>query len=250
MNINSDINVLGSILDLGIIDFLLKENSLLSDTNENQQIYTSIKTIRSFNRFENAIKNTIIRFDNPKIEVLVQKVLENEGISFLGLRILFLNASFNNELLDYINQKVYFPALYSGRVAVKTEEVLACLMELKQIEISMQKWSDSTLKTTASKYLTLLKKFNLMEGGARKTIAHHHVSDKEFIFFVYWLLAIEDKANILDCNWLKYSFLDNEMFVQHIMQKKYMKYVNVIFTGDKLKIENNFSYEVIYDELK
>ena len=250
MNINSDINVLGSILDLGLIDFLLKESTILLKGNESQQIYTSIKTIKSFKRFEKAINNTVIKFNNQNVEVLVRQVLENEGISFYGLRILFWNASFNNELLNYLNQQVYFPALYSGRVTIRSDEVLACLMDLKHTEISMQKLADSTIQTTASKYLTLLKKFNLMEGGAKKTISHHHMSDKELILFVYWILALEDINNILESRWLKYCFLEKGIFVQQIMQKKFMKFMNVIFTGDKLKIENNFSYEVIYDELK
>lgn len=249
MNINSDINVLGSILDLGLINFLLKENSLLSDANETQQIYTSIKTMKSFKRFEKAINNTVIKFTNQNVEVLVRKLLQNEGISLYALRILFWNASFNNELLDYLNQQVYFPALYSGRVTIKNDEVLACLKELKQTEKLMQRLSDSTIQTTASKYLTLLKKFNLMEGSTKKTILHHNISDKGLILYVYWLLAIEDRVNILESKWLKYCYLEKEIFVQQIMQKKFIKYINVVFTGDKLKIENNFSYEVIIDEL-
>lgn len=250
MNINTDINVLGSISDLGLIDFLLNESETLLKNDEVQPIYTSTKTIKSYKRFESAINNTLIKFSKQNIEVLFRKVLENEEISFYRLRILFWNASFNNDLLNYLNQQVYFPALYSGRVAIKSDEVIACLMELKQTEISMQKWSDSTIQTTASKYLTLMKKFNLMEGGAKKIISHHHMSDKELILFVYWLLAVEDKTNILESKWLQYCFLEKEIFVQQIMQKKFIKYINVIFTGDKLKIENNFSYEVIYEQLK
>lgn len=249
MDINSDINILGGILDLGLIDFLLNESLPLSGSKESRQIYSSLKTMKSFKRFENAINNTVIKFNNQSIEFLVRKVLEDEKNSVYGLRILFWNASFNNDLLDYLNQHIYFPALYSGRVTIKNDEVLACLMELKQTEESLQKWSDSTIKITASKYLTVLKKFNLLEGGINKSILHPHMNDIELILFVYWILAIESKTNILDSKWLQYCFLEKKIFVQQIMQKKLMKYLNVTFTGDKLKIENNFSYEVIIDEL-
>lgn len=65
--------------------------------------------------------------------------------------------SLNNELLAYLNEKVYFPVLFSGRTIITAEEVSACLKELKQTEEGLKEWSDSTIDITASKYLTLLK---------------------------------------------------------------------------------------------
>jgi len=250
MNINSDINVLGSLSDFGLINVLLKENTKAINGHKIQQPYANIKTIKSFKRFEKAINNTVLKFSIPNIEVLVQKVLDGEGISFDSLLVLFWNASVNNELLDYLNQKVYFPAFFSGRVTIKKDEIVACLRELAQTEASIQKWSDSTINTTASKYLTLLKKFNLMEGGLNKTISHRYVSDKTIILFVYWLSAVEAKPNLLESKWLQYCFAEKEIFIQLIMQKKFMKYINLSYSGDNLKIETTFSYEEIYDELK
>ncbi len=169
---------------------------------------------------------------------------------FDSLLILFWNASVNNELLDYLNSKIYFPALYSRRVTIKKDEVLACLKELEYTELSMPKRSDSTIDTTASKYLTLLKKFSLMEGGAKKTILQNRISDKALILFIYWLLAVETKANILESKWLQYCFLEKAVFIQRIMQKKFMRFYDLNYSGDNLKIETTLSYEVIYDELK
>ena len=114
MDINSDINVIGSILDFSLIDVFLKETPI--NRNELQQTYTSIKTIKSFKRFESAIKNTLIKFRNKNIEILVLKVIENEGLSFDSLLLLFWNASVNNELLDYLNQKInVYLIMYSVR---------------------------------------------------------------------------------------------------------------------------------------
>lgn len=250
VNINSDINVLGSLSDFSLINIFLKENKKSINSHETRQSYTSIKTVRTFKRFEKAIRNSILKFRNLNIEMLVRRVLESEGISFDSLLMLFWNTSVNNELLDYLNQKVYFPAFYRGRVSVKRDEVAACLKELKQTEVSMQKWSDSTINTTASKYLTLLKKFNLMEGSLNKTISHRHISDKALILFVYWLLAVETKSNILESRWLQYCFSEKEIFVQRIMQKKFIKFINLSYSGDKLKAETSVSYEALYDELK
>jgi len=250
MNINSDINVLGSLSDFGLIEVLMNKNIKSLNINETRQAYTSIKTIKSFKRFENAINSSIIKFCNKNIEILIRNIVENEGISPESLLILFWNASVNNELLDYLNENVYFPALYSGRGTIKKDEVAACIKELKQTEISLQTWSDSTTETIASKYLTFLKKFNLMEGRVNKAISHNYISDKELILFAYWLLAVVDKPNILESRWLKYCFIEKEMFIQRIMQKKFMKYYNFDYDGDKLKIETTFSYGEIYNELK
>ncbi|MBF0225337.1 MAG: DUF1819 family protein [Desulfobacterales bacterium] len=252
MNINSDINVLGSLSDFNLIISFLKENIKTSDNkvHEVQQVYSNIKTLKSFKRFKTAINNTLIKFYNPIVESLICKVINTEGISSDSLLVLFWNASINNELLNYLNQQVYFPAFYSGRVTIKTNEVVACLQELKRNEKSMLKWSDSTVNTNASKYLTLLKKFLIMKGRLNKTLERPYLNDKLLIIFVYLLLAIDSSSNLLESKWLNYCFLEKEIFIQRIMQKKFMKYFNLDYTGAKLKIETTVPYEEIYDKLK
>ncbi len=249
MDINSDINILGSLPGFNLVEVLLKEN-IEATSDESSQAFTNIKTIKALKRYESAINNTLITFSNSSVEILIHKVIDEEGITSDSLLLLFWNAAVNNELLNYLNHRVFFPALYSGRVTIKKDEVVACLKELKQVEASLKKWSDSTIETTASKYLTLLGKFNLLEGRTTKTITHRNISDKVLILFIYWLLAVESMANILESNWLPYCFLEKEILVQLIMQKKLMKYYNISYSGDKLKIEPAFSYEEVYNELK
>ncbi|MDD2211907.1 MAG: DUF1819 family protein [Clostridia bacterium] len=249
MNINSDINILGGLSDFNLIGVLLNENIKSMNINQAYPANSSIKTIKSYKRFENAIKHTLLTFTNQNMEDLVQNVFAQEGLSHNCLLLLFWNASVNNELLDYLNRNVYFPALYSGRVSLKRDEVIACLKELRQTEVSLQKWSDSTINTTASKYLTLLKKFNLMEGGRKKTIAIPNMSDKGIVLFVYYLLSVETKSNLLESRWLQYCFLEKEVFIQQIMKKRYMKYFNLQYSADNLKIEPTFAYKELYNEL-
>lgn len=250
MRINSDINVLGGLSDFGLISVFLKEKTRSIISNEAHQAYTNIKTVRSIKRFERAINSTLIKFANPNVEVLIRKVYENEGVSGDLLHMLFWNASVNNELLDYLNQNVYFPALFSGRITIKKDEVLACLKELKHTEASMQKWTDSTMNTVARKYLYLIRNFNLMEGSRNKTISNHNISDKVLILFIYWITQAEPKTNLLDSSWLQYCLMEKEIFIQRIMQKKFMKYYDLNYSGDNLKIETSCSYEEIYNALK
>lgn len=249
MNINTDINILGGLSDLNLIEELLKEN-IEPTSDQSSQVYSNIKTIKALKRYERAILNTLIKFTNPKIEALIRKVIESEGITPDSLLLIYWNAATNNELLDYLNQKVYFPALYSGRVTIKKDEVIACLNELKQSEVALQKWSNATIDTVSRKYLALLRRFNLMAGVRKQTIIHNNISDKVLILFIYWLLAVETKANVLESIWLPYCFQEKEILLQLIMQKKFMKYYNMNYSGDKLIIEPLFSYEEVYDELR
>lgn len=246
MTINTDINLLGGLPDWNLINIFLTEDINSMRMNGGIHSYTAIKTDKSVRKFANAIKDTLLKFQNVDVEALVRTVLEAEHISKDSLILLFWNASVNNELLHYLNQNVFFPAYFSGRVTIKKDEVVSSIKELKNSEIALSKWSESTIDTTSSKYLTLLKKFGLMEGSLRKTIIHPYLGEKEFVLFVYWLVSNEKKNNILLSPWLQYNFMEKQIFIDRILQKKYAKYFNVIYAGDRLSIEPTISYKDIY----
>lgn len=246
MLINTDLNILGGLPDWNLITVFLKDNLGSLRKDRGIHTYTAIKTDKSVKRFEKAISNTLIKFHNAEVEALIRDVIAGENISSDSLLLIFWNASFNNELLNYLNTQTYFLAFYSGRISIKQDEVAACLKDLKEREIELKKWSDSTLQTTASKYLTLLKKFHLMEGSLNKTILHPYLNDKMFILFVYWITAVETKSNLLESEWLKYSFCEKSVFLERLMQKKFAKYFQLNYTGDNLKIETTMPNEKIY----
>ena len=250
MIINSDLNILGGLADWNLINIFLKESIGSLRKGGGTHTYTAIKTDKSIKRFEKAISATLIKFCNAGVEALVRNTHTGEKISNDSLLLIFWNASFNNELLNYLNTEIYFLAFYSGRISIKPDEVVACLKDLKEREIELKKWSDSTLKITASKYLTLLKKIHLMEGSLNKSIVHPYLNDKMFILFVYWLASIESKSNLLESEWLKYSFCERAVFIERLMQKKFAKYFQLNYTGDKLKIETTVPYEKIYHAIK
>ncbi|PZM83739.1 MAG: hypothetical protein DKM50_01305 [Candidatus Margulisiibacteriota bacterium] len=249
MNINTDINVIGSISDLSIIANIINAGSGNTPASPNDLSNTTLKTTRSLQRYERAVKNTLVYFKNDEIKVLFNTVYEKEGLSENSLSMLFLNVSFNNDLLDYFNQSIYFPAYFSGRIAIKKSEVIACIQDLKQREDALKKWSDSTIDVTARKYLALLSKFNLLEGGRSKTISHKYIDDKQLIIFLYWLSKVEIRSNLLESKWLAYCLLDKEAFIARVLQKNLMKYFDVSYTGNSLKLETQISYKEMYNEL-
>jgi len=249
LKINSDINVLGSLPDWNLINVFITENMNSIRLKGGIHTFTAIKTDKSVKRFEKAINETFLKFKNKEAELIFKSLIIHKGVSSETLLFLFWNASQNNELLNYINLKVFFPAFYSGRVSIRNEEVVACIKDLKQSENDLIKWSELTITTTASKYLTLLKKFGLMEGSLNKTILHPYLSDEMFVLFVYWLSAISEKPNLLKEVWLQYGMNELQAFLDRVMQKKFSKYFNVVYTGDKLSIETLISYDLIYDNI-
>lgn len=247
MNINSDINILGGLSDWNLIETFLTEDMKSIQSKGGIRNFSSIRTDRSVVRFEKAIKMTLLTFQKAETGSIFRSVLQDKGFTSDTLLFLFWNASYNNDLLHYINMKVYFPAYYKGRVSIRREEVEACLSDLKATEDTLKKWSAKTIQTTSSKYLTLLKKFGLMEGASKKTITHHFFSDKMFILFLYWFTAVSEQPNLMKSEWMSYSLSELQPFLDRIMQKQYTKYFNVTYTGDKLQIEPLISYESIYD---
>jgi hypothetical protein len=250
MRITSDINVLGGLPDWNLINVFLKENMASLRSGSGIHSFTAIKTDKSVDRFAKAISATLIKFPDPEIETLIRTILKTENITNDSLLVLFWNASFNNDLLNYLNEQVYFTSFYSGRITINLIEVIACLKDLREREDELKKWSDLTLQTTASKYLTLLKKFNLMEGSLNKTILHPFLNDKMFVYFVYWISSIEQRPNLLESSWLKYSLCEKQVFIERLMQKKFSKYYQFVYTGDRLKIETLIPYKNIYDAVK
>lgn len=189
-------------------------------------------------------------YKNENIDELVTSVLNSERLSADSLLMLFWNTSTNNELFHYLNIHVFFLAFYSGKLLLKKEDVIACIMDLREKEEQLKSWSPETIDTVARKYLALLKHFNLLTASLSKKILHPYLNDRMFVLFVYWLKAQDNLSNILNSEWLKYSFCDQSVFTDRLMLKKYKDYYNFTFTGDKLNIETIHSFKTIYNVIK
>jgi len=250
MDINSDINVLGGLSDFSAILYFSHIERPQSNLSKENRTLPTMRTNKTYKRYRKAILNSILNYRNQSIEAIIRRSLDTNGLSDNNLLLLFWNMSANNELFNYINTNVFFPAYYSGRASIRKDEVLACLVDLKQKEIAIGDWSTNTIDLTASKYLTLLKKFHLLEGVQRKSILHHFINDEAFLNFIYWVIEIEESKNILNSKWLQYSLMEEDVFIEKIMQKRFMKIFNIDFTGNILQIEVLIPYEVMCDEFK
>lgn len=247
MNVNSDINVLGSLKDWETIQLLFKSNHNFLEGSFSSNVM--MKTDKSISRFSKAINSTLLYVQNAKLTPVFEDYILKKFHSRECLFLLFWNTSINNDLFNYINLNVFFPAYYSGRAMLKSDEVASCIMDLRNSEVQLEKWTENTISTTASKYLTLMKKFGLMDGSMNKTLIHPHLDDSAFILFIYWLSAIADSSNLLNSSWLTYSFSEKQIFLDRILQKKYANFFNLVYTGDRLSIDPIIPYESLYEHL-
>jgi hypothetical protein len=78
---------------------------------------------------------------------------------------------------------------------------------------------------------------------------HPHLNDAMFVLYAYWIAAISDKPNLLNSNWLAYCFSEKQVFLDRLLQKKFSKYFNVVYIGDRLSIEPLIPYESIYEHI-
>lgn len=106
MIINTTINILGGLPDWNLAIRLLGKNRGEVDESNNFQAYTAIKTTRSIERFESAINDTLIRFQQTWIKSLFAPPLLERRISPETRILLFWNASYNNDLFSYLNRLI------------------------------------------------------------------------------------------------------------------------------------------------
>lgn len=245
MNINSNINILG-----GLPEFELIKTFLMDSDNQGKSHleYSDIRTLKAVNRFKKAIQESFVS-ETENINNLFLPFLKENSINE-NLYFLFLLFSFNNDLFKYLNDTVFFPIYYSGRRIIKKEEVEICLKDLQKTNETLGNWSDSTITTIASKYLTLLKKFGLLSGVQKKEIVYKNLSSEEFLVFVYFLSIAEENSNKIHSEWIKYSFYENEFFLQKVLEKQLIRYVEVQYNGDNLKLKPMINYDKLYETLK
>lgn len=245
MLINTNINIIGGLPDFNLIRYFLFENK--SDV-KNHSEYTTIRTLKSVKRFKKAIRESFVS-SNDDLNTISQLLIKNENPTKINFA-LFLIFSVNNDLFHYLNENVFFPIYYSGRKIIKKEEVLICLKDLQKKIDALNSWSESTINSTASKYLTLLKKFGLLSGIRNKEIVYKNLSSEEFIIFIYFLSIVDQNSNKINSNWIKYSFNENDFFVKKVMDRKLIPFFEIKFNGDNLKLVPTINFDKLYEKLK
>ena len=240
--INSDINIIGGIPDFGLIKTVLEcfaKGKCQLDIKELVVINNAFdfRTESARKRFLTAVDGSILVFANDNHKALIESLFIAHGHEGIKRKAVFWQLLFGNELFLLISKNVYAKAYFSGRTSLKGKEVFAYLKDLQILSPKLNTFSDSTLDKIASKYLTILKKLEMMEGVINKRILNVRLSEHEALFFVYLILSIDGTTtDILKNPYREFFFLEKSELVQTLKNIKYMPFIDITSTGEALNV--------------
>jgi len=256
-NLNSNASIIGSLPSFEVVYDIIKYSSFghlreeiiaaFSDTN-----LFNKRTEESRLRILRAIDNSILTFKNEKHENFINYVYSIERFRPYYPFVLFLQLLANNKLFYLICKNVFLEIYFSGRLYIKTEDVASYLYYLKESEQDLKKWTDSTIKTTSSKILTLLRKVDLIEGRRNKEIKYISLNLQQKVMLINFILAVEPNlVNILDSRYIGFFFIEKSNLIATLKDMKLTKYFDIYTTSNSVKInakkEIKGSLDAIYN---
>lgn len=232
---DSGINVLGSIPDYVVMLEFICEN--IGKKSEPEQVF-SFRTHKTFNRFLAAIKASILQFANDNQKKMFLTAISSEDFSVREkLLVLFWQLVYGNALFAKVTKEVFMRAVYQGRTSLSVIDVLSLLHHIKETEESELNWSEETLKITASKYLTMLKKMNLAEGKTAKDICHPIITGQLFVYFIRWIIVTCPENRTLENPFVIFGFMDKRSIIERLKKVEYLTLWQISQMGEDVTID-------------
>ncbi len=230
---NTDTNIIGGVPDYSaVIKFVLDE---LGPSQNTDFVF---RTQNASQRFVNAIKRLLIEFKNDAHKKIFIDAISNDTLRLeQKYLMLFWQFNINNPLFNRLTEDYYMKCLFAGRSSLSSEEVTSLLYELRRENPDELQWSEATLKLTASKYLTVLKKLGLAEGTQNKSICYPVVGDEIFVYFVKLALAVYPEQPTEANPLFKLSFLDTESLIKRLKTIKFTSIWTLKQLGNNIQIE-------------
>lgn len=242
--LNSNASIIGSLPSFEVIYEIIHFASLDKSREDIIERFSSTnlfnkRTEESRLRILRAIENSILQFKNEQHKNFIFYTYSLKKFKDNYPFILFLQLLANNELFYLITKNVYLKNYFSGRLFIKNEDVVSYIYFLKEKNKDLQKWTDSTIKTTSSKILTLLKKFGLLEGSQKKEIKHVILSFEQKVILLNFILAVEpETVNILESKFIDFFFIEKSNVINLLKDIKLTQYFDLYFTSDSIKIKS------------
>lgn len=249
---NTDINIIGSIPDYHLIikalPYIYRNDKTVEDFIVRDNEF-NLRTEKSRKRFLSALNSGFIT-DNKELNNFVSELLASNEISDKEKKIiLFWLFHINNRLFGELNNRLFLKSYYQGRAAFPSVEVEAFLRDLTNTNPELEnKWSTNTIKTIASKYLTILMKLNLLDGSRKKKFCFIGISDELILCLIkiYTLLNFSGK-NFLEHEFSKLLFISNDNILERLKKISKRDWINMNFSGVSLKVETELNTNTIVD---
>lgn len=232
---DSDINILGGVPDYAVmLDFI---SEYTGQKPESERAFT-FRTHKTFNRFLAAIKVSILQFANDDQKDMFLFAIGSDNFSLKEkLLVLFWQLVYGNALFAKVTKDVFMKAVYQGRSSLSAIDILSLLHYIKETESGELNWSEETLKITASKYLTILKKMDLVDGKTTKEICHPIITGQLFVYFVRWMIVTCPENRTLENPFAVFSFMDKKTIIERLKKVEYLSLWQISQMGEDVTID-------------
>lgn len=249
--LETSINVIGG---LKTIDTAINviQAYFLDNTSSTQNLTSAIhiKTEKSKNRIEHAIKTVFLQFINEEHCELFKSIFVEQNHKFNINLVLFWQFSLNNKLFYEISTKLLIKNYFSGRTTINKEEIIGFIKELIHQSKEKVDWSEITIETLATKYLSILSKLNIMSGKRDRCFNYISLTTEELVLFVYFAkLYNQTSSNFLNNPFIELSFIPKEGLGNRLKKLASKEYFNFASDGQSVNIEFKYNYKGIYSEL-
>lgn len=248
---STNINVIGSIPDIDMIINIISnyahggKSKHIKDIFFNQNIY-DIRTRKSRSRFLRAINGVFLQFKSSDHQTVVYSLFSKPNLSSLKKTALFFQLAINDKLFYELSKNVFLELYFAGRLSVDKSEFTSYIYDLRDKNTDIENWSDSTIKIVASKYLTLLKKLDLVKGTLKKEFKHIIPEDKTIVYVIYLVHSLGDKNfDILKNPYIPFLMLRQQNLIERLKKIALSDFFEISTLGYDLKIDLKYSYEEI-----
>jgi isocitrate dehydrogenase kinase/phosphatase len=140
---------------------------------------------------------------------------------------------------------------FAGRAGLSKDDLVGYLKEFLVQHNSLNlKWSEITIETLATKYLSFMTKLGFLNGARTRTFQHTKTSAESLVLFLYFSQITEpENKNILTNKILPLSFAPTEDIQERLKKLSSKGLFNMNFNGVALNIELIHSYKGICDVL-
>ena len=252
MRYNTDINIIGSIPDYHLIykalPLLYTQNEILTQILVTDNEF-NLRTEKSRKRFLSALSSAFVT-ENKSVNEFIANLLTVEELDDIAKAIiLFWIFNINNELFRELNNKLFLKYYYQGRAEFPTKDVEAFIKDLiNRTDELKGRWSDITVNTIASKYLTILKKLNLLDGAKKKSFCFITISDELIACLIHiYSLMNQQSANFLEHEFSQWMFISKDSILERLKKTGKKDWIKMSYTGSALRVESSFNNNNIID---
>ena len=255
---NASINVLGSISDINVIIETIKYFNNSNSIKSTQEEFVEgnafgFNITSSRKRFFSLIKKLYLAEpEKPENMFFIKTISNNATDSLFKRQIIYLETFRKNSLFHDITLDFIYKKYQENRRLTSTSEALDFLNNYGS-GTKLDEWSENTVRTLASKYISFMKRINFFEKdkGYKSMITYPYPDEKIITYIVYLLKTANLSDNkVYESDLFKALMLNDSEKLELLKQGAMAGYYDFDFSGaGNATFTLNYKQEEIIDEL-